>query len=128
MARVCVRACVLFLTSFLSPLFLLCSCFCSSHCVCDTHAHACVCTCMHACVCVPVCVGACVRACVCVSCLCAVCVSVWSWLVLQFALQFALQDLKIALIAMLQVYTHCLYGTVWYTTSASVCVCVQARL
>ena len=46
-----------------------------------------------------------------------VCACVWSWL----ALQFALQDLKTALIAMLQVYTQCLYGTVWYT--ANVCVC-----
>ena len=54
------------------------------------------------------------------SCLCVVCVSTWSWL----ALQFALQDLKIALIAMLQVYSHCLYGTVWYTTSMCLCVCV----
>ena len=36
---------------------------------------------------------------------CVACVGVWSW----SALQFALQDLKIALIAMLQVCTHCLY-------------------
>ena len=42
------------------------------------------------------------------SCLCVACVGVWSWP----ALQFALQDLKTALIAMPQVYTHCLYGTV----------------
>ena len=52
-----------------------------------------------------------------------VCVCVWSWL----ALQFALQDLKTALIAMLQVYTHRLYGTVWYTASVCACVCVRAR-
>ena len=36
----------------------------------------------------------------------------------------ALQDVKRALIAMLQVYTHCLYSTVWYTISVCVCVCV----
>ena len=30
-----------------------------------------------------------------------------------------------ALIAMLQVYTHCLCGTVWYTTSVCVCVCIN---
>ena len=51
------------------------------------------------------------------SCLCVECVGDWSWL----ALQFALQDLKIA---MLQVYAHGLYSTVWYTTSACVCLCV----
>ena len=64
------------------------------------------------------------------SCLCVTCVSVWSWV----ALRFALQDLKIALIAMLQVCTHCLYGTVWYTTSVcvrvrvSVCLCARVRV
>ena len=57
-----------------------------------------------------------------VSCLCVACVSVWSWL----ALQFALQDLKTALIAMHQVYTYRLYGAVWYTASVCVCVCVRA--
>ena len=51
--------------------------------------------------------------------LCVVYVTVWSWL----ALHFVLQDLKTALIAMPQVYTHCLYGTVWYTTCARACVC-----
>ena len=56
-----------------------------------------------------------------VSCLSVACVSVWSWI----ALKFALQDLKTALIAMLQVYTHCLYGTVWYTIS--VCVLLLAH-
>ena len=59
-----------------------------------------------------------------VSCLCVACISVWSWL----ALQFVLQDLKIALIAMLQVYTHCLYrmyGMVCYKRMCMcVCVCV----
>ena len=58
-----------------------------------------------------------------VSRLCVVCVIVWSWL----ALQFALQDLKTALVAMLQVYTHCLYGTVGIL-QASVCVCVCVRV
>ena len=53
---------------------------------------------------------------------CALRVSVWSW----FALQFALQDLETALIAtLLRVYTHRLYGTVWYTVlQACVCRCV----
>ena len=60
----------------------------------------------------------CVRARLHVPCLCVACVGVWSWL----ALQFALQDLKTALIAMPQVYTHCLYGAVWCTTSACVAV------
>ena len=55
-----------------------------------------------------------------VSCLCVACVSVWSWLTLQFALQAP----KTALIAMLQVYTHCLCGTVWCTTIARAHVCV----
>ena len=54
------------------------------------------------------------------SCRCVACVSVWSWL----ALQFALQDLKTALIAMLQVHTHCLYGTAWYTTTLCMCAYV----
>ena len=67
------------------------------------------------------------RACVCVllhvSCLCVACVAVWS----RVALQFALQDLKTALIAMLQVYTHCLYGTVCLCVSVCVCVCVCVR-
>ena len=58
-----------------------------------------------------------------VSCLCVACVSVWSWL----ALQFALQDLKTALIAMHQVYTCRLYGAVWYTASVCVCVCAYVR-
>ena len=73
----------------------------------------------HAGVRVCVCVCCCLQGC-CVGSSCVACVSVWSWL----ALQFALQDLKTALIAMLQVYTHWLYGTVWYTTSVCVCVCV----
>ena len=55
-----------------------------------------------------------------VSYLFVACVSVWSWL----ALQFMLQDLRTALIAMLQVYTHCLYSAVWYTSNVCVCVCV----
>ena len=70
--------------------------------------------------CVCVCVCVCVWSELHVSYLCVVCVSFWSWL----ALQFALQDLKTALIAMLQVCTHCLYGTVWYTTTVCICVCV----
>ena len=58
-----------------------------------------------------------------VPCLCVACVSVWSWI----ALQFALQDLKTALIPVLTVYSHCLYGTVWYTTIARLCVCVNKK-
>ena len=55
-----------------------------------------------------------------VSCLCVASFSVGSWL----ALQFALQDLKTALIALLQVYTHCLYGASYGIPQACVCVCV----
>ena len=56
-----------------------------------------------------------------VSCLCVAYVSVWSWLAMQ------LHDLKAALIALLQVYTHCLYSTVWYTTSVCLFVRVCVR-
>ena len=40
------RTALLFLRGFLSPLFLLCSCFCGSHCVCVTCTSQIVCVCV----------------------------------------------------------------------------------
>ena len=54
-----------------------------------------------------------------VSCLCVACVRVWSW----FVLQFALQDLKIALATTPSV--HPLF--VLYCMAYVKCVCVCAR-
>ena len=63
------------------------------------------------------------RCCMCPVCVCCCVLRVLVLVSGPGLLQFALQDLKTALIAMLQVYTHWLYGTVWYTTSVCVCLC-----
>ena len=55
-----------------------------------------------------------------VSCLCVACVSVWSW----SALQFALQDLKIALTNTPSVQPLFVLYCIVYYKSMCVCVCV----